>query len=33
MPNLPKITANYGDLTDFPKMVFGAMGSADGELE
>lgn len=27
-----KITARYGDLSEFPKMVFGVMGSAGGEL-
>jgi hypothetical protein len=30
--NNEKITANYGDLTEFPKMVFGVMGSAGGEV-
>ncbi|MDP6666694.1 MAG: hypothetical protein QF357_04775 [Dehalococcoidia bacterium] len=28
----PKIRAHYGDLTPFPKMVFGVMGSAGGEV-
>jgi uncharacterized protein (TIGR00725 family) len=27
-----KITASYGNLTEFPKMVFGVMGSAGGDL-
>ena len=27
-----KITAKYGDLSEFPKMVFGVMGSAGGEV-
>ncbi len=26
------IIAHYGDLTEFPKMVFGVMGSAGGEV-
>ena len=32
MPNQNEITAKYGDLTEFPKMVFGVMGSAGGEV-
>ncbi|MDG0866737.1 hypothetical protein [Candidatus Lucifugimonas marina] len=27
-----KITASYGELSEFPKMVFGVMGSAGGEV-
>jgi uncharacterized protein (TIGR00725 family) len=27
-----RIIASYGDLTEFPKMVFGVMGSAGGEV-
>ena len=30
--NNEKIIASYGDLSEFPKMVFGVMGSAGGEL-
>ena len=26
------IKASYGELTEFPKMVFGVMGSAGGEV-
>ncbi|MEE8046111.1 MAG: hypothetical protein V3T49_04650 [Dehalococcoidia bacterium] len=35
MPNPPnpnEITASYGEITEFPKMVFGVMGSAGGEV-
>lgn len=32
MPNQNKITAKYGTLTEFPKMVFRVMGSAGGEV-
>ena len=32
MTDQPNIVARYGDLTEFPKMVFGVMGSAGGEL-
>jgi hypothetical protein len=32
MSNPNKITASYGDLSEFPKMVFGVMGSAGGEV-
>jgi len=34
MPNQDneKITSSYGDLSEFPKMVFGVMGSAGGEV-
>jgi hypothetical protein len=28
-----KKTTNSSDLTELPKMVFGVMGSAGGELE
>lgn len=30
--NNKKITASYGELSEFPKMVFGVMGSAGGEV-
>ena len=32
MSNPNKITASYDDLSEFPKMVFGVMGSAGGEV-
>ena len=32
MSNPNKIVASYGDLSEFPKMVLGVMGSAGGEV-
>jgi uncharacterized protein (TIGR00725 family) len=32
MSDQPKITDSHGELTEFPKMVFGVMGSAGGEV-
>ncbi len=31
-PQEPNIRASYDELTDFPKMVFGVMGSAGGDV-
>jgi hypothetical protein len=30
--NKNKISANHANLTEFPKMVFGVMGSTGGEV-